>query len=150
MECYNPPAQMPHTHPVLIAEDDEDTIFLLERSLRKAGITNPVKIVHNGDEALKYLTEEVDQRPPRLAVLDLKMPLKDGFDVLRQVRTNPRLNLMPVIIFSSSRAETDIRRAYELGANSYVVKPGDTEGMNDAVRKIHEYWLNVNQAASTE
>jgi CheY-like chemotaxis protein len=141
---------MPHSHPVLIAEDDEDTIFLLERGLRKAGVQNPVKIVHDGVEALNYLEGECDQKTPRLAVLDIKMPLRDGFDVLKRVRSNPKLSRMPVIIFSSSNAEADVARAYDLGANSYVVKPGDTSGMDDVVRKIHEYWINVNRTVKLE
>ena len=136
---------MPHSHPVLIAEDDEDTIFLLERGLKKAGVQNPVKIVHDGAEALTYLEAEAQHKTPRLAVLDIKMPLRDGFDVLKQVRSNPKLSRMPVIIFSSSSNEADVARAYDLGANSYVVKPGDTLGMDEVVRKIHEYWLTVNR-----
>jgi DNA-binding response OmpR family regulator len=139
---------MPHTHPVLIAEDDEDTIFMLERSLRRAGVQNPVKIVQNGEEALSYLESSTEEKTPRLAVLDVRMPLKDGFEVLKQVRTHPRLSLMPVIIFSSSTAEKDICRAYELGANSYVVKPGDTEGMDAAVKKMNDYWLHTNRSAN--
>jgi len=138
---------MPHTRPLLIAEDDEDTVFMIERALRKAGVQNPVKIVSDGQEAVTYLEEESNDTPPRLAVLDIKMPLKDGFDVLKSVRANPKLCRMPVIIFSSSNAELDVRRAYDLGANSFVVKPGDTQGMDTVVAKINDYWLTVNRSA---
>jgi two-component system response regulator len=73
------------------------------------------------------------------------MPLKDGFDVLKRVRANPKLSRLPVIIFSSSNQERDVNRAYDLGANSYVVKPGDTAQMDEFVRKIHDYWMNLNE-----
>ena len=140
---------MPHSHPVLIAEDDEDMVFLLERSLRRVGVKNPVKIVTDGEQAVQYLEDDVTHKSPHLAVLDIKMPLKDGFDVLMRVRDNPKLCRMPVIIFSSSSSESDVARAYDLGANSYVVKPGDTSGLDQVVAMIQEYWLTVNRAAQT-
>jgi CheY-like chemotaxis protein len=136
---------MPHNAPILIAEDDEDMVFFLERSLRKAGVPNPIKIVHDGAEAIEYLEGNGDQRAPRLAVIDLKMPLKDGFDVLKRVRNNPKLSRMPIIIFSSSNQDRDVNRAYDLGANSYVVKPGDSARIDEFVAKIHDYWVNVNE-----
>jgi DNA-binding response OmpR family regulator len=140
---------MPHSHPVLIAEDDEDMIFLLERSLRKIGLRNPIKIVSDGEQAVRYLEDDVTHKSPHLAVLDIKMPLKDGFDVLKRVRANPKLSRMPVIIFSSSSSESDVTRAYDLGANSYVVKPGDSIGLDKVVAMIQEYWLTINRAAQT-
>jgi CheY-like chemotaxis protein len=136
---------MPHSRPILIAEDDEDTVFFLERSLRKSGMKNPVKIVHDGAEALEYLENDANEQAPRLAVLDVKMPLKNGFDVLTEVRRNPKLKRMPVIMFSSSNHALDVNRAYELGANSYVVKPGDPKLMDEVVTKLQDYWLNINQ-----
>lgn len=139
---------MSHTHPLLIAEDDEDTIFFLERSLRKAGVKNPVKVVHDGLEAIEYLESNGTHETPQLAVVDLKMPLKDGFDVLKRVRAIPRLSRMTVIIFSSSNQERDVNRAYDLGANSYVVKPADATKMDEFVRKIHDYWTNVNELST--
>ena len=138
---------MPHSHPVLIAEDDEDMVFLLERSLRKVGVKNPVKIVSDGEEAIDYLEDDLNHKAPHLAVVDIKMPLKDGFEVLKRVRANPKLCRMPVIIFSSSNSEVDVARAYDLGANSYVVKPGDAAGLDRVVAMIYEYWLSVNRAA---
>jgi two-component system response regulator len=120
-------------------------VFFLERSLKKAGVKNPVKVVSDGEEAIEYLEKaNGTHKTPRLAVLDLKMPLKDGFEVFKRVRANPKLSRMPVIIFSSSNQERDVNRAYDLGANSYVVKPGDTAQMDEFVRKIHDYWVNVN------
>ena len=141
---------MPHSHPVLFAEDDEDTIFLLERSLKKAGVRNPVKIVQDGAQALGYLENEADHKAPHLAVLDLKMPLKSGLDVLKAVRSHPKLCRMPVIIFSSSNSHADITRAYDLGANSYVVKPGDPASFDAIIQRIHDYWLSINEAPAID
>ena len=136
---------MPHSDTVLIAEDDEDTIFVLERSLRKLGMRNPVKVVHDGEQAINYLEQDDSHKPPRLAVLDIKMPLKDGFEVLNRIRSNPKLSRLPVIMFSNSQDERDVDRAYDLGANSYVVKPTDPRQMDQVVEKIHDYWINVNK-----
>src|SRR5438309_1822870 len=105
---------MPYRQTILIAEDDDDTAFFMERCLRTAGVKIPLKIVRDGVEALDYLDDQ-DHEIPRLAVLDIKMPLKGGFDVLKKVRASPRLSRMPVIIFSSSNQECDVNRAYDLG-----------------------------------
>ena len=134
---------MPHTHPVLIAEDDEDVVFFLQRIFRKQGIQNPLKFVPDGQQALDYL--ETETRPPRVALLDIKMPVKDGFDVLKRVRAHPKLSRLPVVMFSNSREERDVNRAYDLGANSYVVKPSGAVEMEDFVGKLHDYWINVNE-----
>jgi CheY-like chemotaxis protein len=136
---------MPNSHPLVIADDDEDTVFFLQRSLSKAGVKNPIKIVHDGTEVLEYLEKDKDHKIPRLLLLDVKMPGKDGFEVLKRVRANPRLSRVPIVIFSSSNSERDVNRAYDLGANSYVVKPGSTERMDQFVSKIHEYWMNMNE-----
>src|SRR6478672_10096766 len=94
---------------------------------------------------LDFLENEANQPAPRLAVLDVKMPLKNGFDVLADVRRNLKLRFMPVIMFSSSNHERDVNRAYELGANSYVVKPGNPKRMDVVITKLQEYWVNVNE-----
>lgn len=140
---------MPHTHPVLIAEDDADTVFLLERTLRTLGVKNPIKIVDNGDEALRYLEDDQTHKPPRITLLDVKMPLQDGFEVLKRVRANPKLSRLPVVMFSNSGEERDINRAYDLGANSYVVKPGDPAMLKECLIKIHDYWININARPTT-
>src|SRR5689334_12828071 len=127
---------MPNTDLVLIAEDDEDVVFFLKRIFAKQRVPNPLKFVHDGQEALDYL--ESEPHPPRVAVLDVKMPIKDGFDVLKRVRANPRLSRLPVVMFSNSRHERDVNRAYDLGANSYVVKPGASADMEQFVAKLHD------------
>jgi CheY-like chemotaxis protein len=136
---------MPNSYPVLIADDSEDDLFFLKRALRKAGVKNPITFVINGAEAIDYLENDSTHKTPRVVMLDVKMPLKNGFDVLECVRKNPLLKRLPVIMFSSSAEERDVNRAYDLGANSYVVKPGDTKRWEELVKKIHEYWIDINE-----
>jgi CheY-like chemotaxis protein len=139
---------MPNSDPVLIAEDNEDDVFLLERSLRKAGIKNPITFVTNGVEAIDYLENDSSHKMPRIVLLDVKMPLKNGFDVLASMRQNPVLKRLPVIMFSTSAEERDVNLAYDLGANSYVVKPREIERLDELVKKIHEYWIDINEKPS--
>jgi CheY-like chemotaxis protein len=103
---------------LLIADDDEDTLFFLKRSLGRAGVFSEVQVVHDGTEALIYLDK--NKKVPRLLLLDVKVLEKDGFPVLKEVRATARLRRMPVVVFSSSCTEGDVNRAYELGANSYL------------------------------
>ena len=141
---------MPHTHPVLIAEDDEDTRFFLERSLQKAGVRNPVKIVNDGQQALDYLQKDDSHKTPRIVLLDIKMPGVDGFDVLKRVRADPRLSRLPVVMLSNSNDGRDVNRAYDLGANSYVVKPSDPDQLQSVLTRIHNYWMNINEEPRIE
>src|SRR4029077_14924495 len=127
--------------PILIAEDDSDDAFLLMRAFGKAGITNPVDLVSDGQKAVNYL-EELPRKKnllPRLLVLDIKMPLLNGFDVLRWVRSQPGLKRLPVIVLTSSDEKKDINRAYDLGANSYLIKPPNLESLEVLATKLCEY-----------
>jgi CheY-like chemotaxis protein len=92
--------------------------------------------------------ERTGPQTPHLVLLVIKIPLKDGFEVLERVRQNPKLKCTPVIIFSASAQEQDVKRAYDLGANSYIVKPNDPERLEEFVSKIHDYWLNFNAMPS--
>ena len=133
--------------PILIAEDDSDDAFLLMRAFGKAGITNPLDLVSDGQKAVNYL-EDIPRKKtllPRLFVLDIKMPLLNGFDVLRWVRSQPGLKRMPVVVLTSSGEEKDINRAYDLGANSYLIKPSSMESLEVLTTKLCEYWLAMNQ-----
>jgi CheY-like chemotaxis protein len=132
---------------LLIADDDEETLFFLKRSLGRAGVFSEVQVVHDGTEALIYLDK--NKKVPRLLLLDVQMPEKDGFQVLKEVRATPRLRRMPVVVFSSSCAEGDVNRAYELGANSYLVKPGNPVRMDEFVSKIHDYWMTLNEVPTS-
>lgn len=131
---------------VLVAEDDEIDAFLLERAFSKAGLKVPLKFVRDGQEAVDYLAAEsatagLADSLPVLLLLDLKMPRLDGFDVLKWLRQHPSLKRLSVVVFSSSNEPHDINLAYDLGANSYAVKPSDPGSLDSFVRALGEYWL---------
>src|SRR5947207_2951899 len=115
--------------PVLIAEDDSNDVFLLRRAFQKAGLKGPIVVVHNGQEAVDYLTTQDakarrnEEHFPALLLLDLKMPLMDGFDVLSWMQTFPMSRKLPVVILTSSNQDKDIQQARKLGADEYRVKP---------------------------
>jgi len=137
--------------PILIAEDSDDDIFLLERAYKKAKLTNPLRIVSDGEQALAYLKGEGDYADrdrypfPSLVLLDIKMPKLNGLEVLSAIRQDPRLRRLVVIFLSASSLEGDVNRAFDLQANSYLVKPSDTDGMVDTLEKVRGYWLRINQ-----
>lgn len=137
--------------PILIAEDDADDAFLLERAIRRSSIPNPIALVSDGAAAIDYLagTGEFVNRErhplPVLALLDIKMPKRSGLEVLEWVRAQPGLGRLPVVMLTSSRQSADVRRAYDLGANSYLVKPGTPDGLLALVRDLGMYWLVHNE-----
>ena|SRR6266850_1347340 len=143
---------MPDQAVILIAEDREDDILLIQRALRKAQVLNPVQIVHNGDEVIAYLKGEgkfsnrAEYPLPSLLLLDLKMPRTDGFEVLIWIREEPNLRALRVIVLTSSADMRDVNRAYELGANSFLVKPMDFEDYAGIGRFLNEYWLRTDRA----
>src|SRR5262245_57504279 len=122
---------------ILVAEDDEFEVLLLRRAFTKAGVEAPVTFVRDGQEALDYFQRQhgfSDERVhpmPTLLVLDLKMPRLDGFDVLKWLRQQPGLRRLLVVVLTSSSEASDVNRAYDLGANSYLRKPTDLDGLRD-------------------
>src|SRR6266446_2925519 len=124
---------MPEQDLILIAEDLDDDILLIRRSLEKASVLNPLQIVRNGEQVIAYLNgvgkfANRDEYPlPSLLLLDLKMPRTDGFEVLRWIHEQPGLKALRVIVLTSSEDMRDVNEAYELGANSFLVKPMDFE-----------------------
>jgi len=122
---------------ILLAEDDDNDIFFMLRALRKAEIDLPFQVVTNGQEALDYLggagkfAAREDYPLPALMLLDLKMPFIDGFDVLAWLRSNPALNSLPVVVLTSSPEERDRRKAAELGARAYFIKPPTAESVKE-------------------
>lgn len=135
---------------ILLVEDNDDDALLTERALRKGGVANAVVRARNGAEALDYLLPDErspgENEAPVVVLLDLRMPLVDGLEVLERVRADERTRLLPVVILTSSREEEDVARGYRLGANSYVRKPVESEAFSDAVRQLGLYWLVVNEA----
>jgi len=145
---------MPENAVILIADDNEDDLLLIKRSLEKAGVVNPTQIARNGDEVIAYLAGKGkfanrDEYPfPALVLLDLKMPRTDGFDALRWIREQPGMKALPVIVLTSSENIRDVSATYELGANSFLVKPMDFENSVEIGKFINDYWLRKNKAPS--
>ena len=143
---------MPDQALILIAEDREDDIFLIRHSLEKARVSNPIQIVRSGAEVIAYLNGEGtfanrDEYPlPSLLLLDLKMPRTDGFEVLSWIRQQPGLKALRVIVLTSSADIRDVNRAYQLGANSFLVKPMDFENFIEIGKFLNDYWLRTDQA----
>ena len=136
---------------ILLVEDNRDDEALSVRALRKGNIVNKIVVVRDGAEALDYLfcTGAYKDRDstdlPELILLDLKLPKVDGLEVLRRVRANPKTELLPVVILTSSKEEQDIINGYKLGANSYVRKPVEYDKFVSAVRQLKLYWFVVNE-----
>lgn len=141
------------TDPVTIlhVEDDVNDVMLLHHACRKADVCFDVQAVHDGDEAISYLSgtdafADREKHPfPELVLLDLKMPRLSGFDVLTWLRGNDSFKDLPVIVLTSSNHEIDVRRAYDLGANSYLVKPVGFQALVELARTIQNYWLGAHQ-----
>jgi two-component system response regulator len=132
---------------ILLVEDSDDDAELTIRAIKNNRIANRIELVRDGVEALAYL--EGDRPLPRLILLDLKLPKMNGLEVLRRIRSNPRTRLLPVVVLTSSREEPDIAAAYDLGVNSYIVKPVEFEGFVKAVTDAGLYWLLLNEAPRT-
>jgi CheY-like chemotaxis protein len=140
---------------ILVAEDDEDDVFLIKRAFHQAQFENPLHVVGNGEEAIAYLRgmppfEDREKHPtPALVLLDLKMPRKNGFEVLEWIRQRPEFNALPVVVLTSSQESADINRAYALGANSYLVKPANFLSLVDMINRLKEYFKFTNQSVGT-
>jgi CheY-like chemotaxis protein len=135
---------------VLLVEDNEDDIFIMQNAFKKAGIVNPMFVAEDGRSALDYLEglgkfADRAQFPfPGLVLLDLNLPRVHGLDVLKFIRANPSLRPTLVVVLTSSDQEIDIEKAYSLGANSYLTKPGSPQNLEAMVRCLAEYWLEWN------
>jgi len=140
---------------VLIAEDDPSDAFLLKRAFASAEIRATLHFVRDGQEAIDYLEGEAgysdrDSYPmPDLILLDLKMPRLNGFDVLNWLRQKPGLKRLLVTVLTSSDQPKDIDRAYDLGANSYLLKPHNSHDLLELIKGVQRYWLEVNKSPAT-
>jgi len=133
---------------ILLVEDNDDDVDLTLRALASGHVTNRVHVCRDGAEALDFLFGETDAGPralPKLILLDLKLPLVDGIEVLRRIKADPRTNMIPVVVLTSSREESDLVKTYQLGTNSFIVKPVDFEQFTSAVQQVGFYWLLLNQ-----
>lgn len=136
---------------ILIVEDDPRDAELTLRALRKNNLANHVFVAEDGEEALDFFfcrgkfSERSLDSPPKVVLLDLKLPKVNGLEVLEAIKSDDRTKHIPVVIVTSSREEPDIKKAYELGVNSYVVKPVDFDKFVSAMSSLGLYWLLVNQ-----
>jgi two-component system response regulator len=137
---------------ILLVEDNPHDAEMTIRALRKANLANELIHVKDGVEALDFIfakgtfsEREIENRP-KVILLDIKMPKIDGIEVLRQIKSNEYTKTIPVVIMTSSKEEQDIITSYDLGVNSYVVKPVDFEGFAKAVSELGFYWLITNQS----
>jgi CheY-like chemotaxis protein len=134
--------------PILLAEDDENDVFLMRRAFDRAGIPNPLFVVHNGQEALDYLAgkgeyAEREKHPlPGLLLLDLKMPWMDGFDMLTWLRAHSEFDTLPVVVLTSSKLQSDIDRSRQLGVYDYRVKPQTFEDLVRLLDDVRKCWLD--------
>ena len=136
---------------VLLVEDSDADAEMTLRTLRRRGIANRIERVHDGVDALDYLRLQGSHAArtsglPRLVLLDLKMPRMDGLQVLREMKSDARLRKIPVVMMTSSREEGDLLESYELGVNSYVVKPVDFGAFAETIAPVGMYWMIANQA----
>jgi two-component system response regulator len=135
---------------ILLVEDNPDDEALTLRALQKSNILNKIVVARDGVEALDYLFGEGSYSDrdtsimPELILLDLKLPRMDGLEVLQRIRTNKRTRLLPVVILTSSKEESDLIQGYNLGANSYIRKPVDFVRFRKSVQQLGLYWLVLN------
>lgn len=141
-----------NNNPILLAEDNPDDQELALRAFGKSNLSNEIILVKDGVEALDYLFGRGKyaggELPvlPAVALLDLKMPRKDGLEVLQEIRANERTKYLPVVLLTSSKEEQDIVKSYRLGVNSYVRKPVDFNEFLKAIQQLGLYWLILNEA----
>jgi two-component system response regulator len=136
---------------ILLVEDNADDVKLTLRAFKRSNMFNPIVVVRDGIEALDFLfargvySDRVGQPLPTLIILDLKLPKLDGLGVLKAIRDDELIKLIPIVILTSSKEEEDLLQSYTLGANSYVRKPVDFTEFMDAVKILGMYWLMMNQ-----
>lgn len=140
-----------HTIEILLVEDNPADVELTLHALRKEKLANKIEVVGDGEEALDFLfcrnnfSGRSFDRPPRLILLDLKLPKVDGMEVLRAIKADPRTRAIPVVILTASKEEKDLVNGYQLGVNAYIQKPVDFEKFREIVRELGLFWLVVNQ-----
>ena len=140
-----------HTRPlvILMADDDADDRLLAQDALTECRLANEIRFVENGEELLDYLHQRGKYGPPNIVprpgiiLLDLNMPRKDGREALREIKADPELCRIPVVVLTTSRADTDIGRIYELGANSFITKPVTFESLVEVMRTLGKYWFEI-------
>jgi len=136
---------------ILLVEDNPQDLKLTQRALKKANLANHIQVARDGEEALQFIFCEGPyagrkiQNGPKVILLDLKLPKVDGKEVLERIKSDPRTKMIPVVVLTSSKEQSDLVESYKLGVNSYIVKPVNFEGFAAAVQDLGMYWLLLNQ-----
>jgi len=134
---------------ILMADDDADDRRLTQEAFEEGRLINDVRFVENGEQLLDYLRRTGAYAPPAdtprpgLILLDLNMPRKDGRTVLKELKTDPELRQIPVVVLTTSKADEDIYKSYDLGVNSYIVKPVTFEALVDILQTLEKYWFEI-------
>jgi len=134
---------------ILMADDDADDRTLTKEAFEEARLINDLRFVENGEQLLEYLRRQGPYAPPAeaprpgLILLDLNMPRKDGRTVLKELKTDPALRQIPVVVLTTSKADEDIYKSYDLGVNSYIVKPVTFEALVDILQTLEKYWFEI-------
>lgn len=142
---------------ILLIEDNDDDANLTKLALKKYKIDNKLVRLKNGEEALEFIfasgtfekNRDVSYQP-KLILLDIRMPKVNGLEVLQQIKCSTITKAIPVVILTSSKEDSDIQKCYNLGANSYIIKPLDFNEFSEAIKEVGNYWLRVNQAPTHE
>ena len=141
---------------ILMVEDNQQDLDLALRALRKAKLANRVHVTRDGEEALQFIFCEGAhagrkvEDGPKVILLDLKLPKVDGLEVLKRIKSDLRTKLIPVVVLTSSKEQSDVVESYQLGVNSYIVKPVNFEQFSEAVQKLGMYWLLLNHPPKLE
>jgi CheY-like chemotaxis protein len=139
-------------HPILLVEDNPNDVVLIRRAFAKANVANPLNVVSDGEKAISYLSGGGDYADrarfplPLFILLDLKLPRKSGHEVVHWLRAQPVLRRIPVVVLTSSSMKSDVERCYDLGVNSYLVKPVNFDELRALMDLIRQYWVGANQA----
>jgi len=137
----------PMNQPILLVEDNPVDLDLTLRALAKRKLTNPMQVARDGAEALAWIPRWESGEPwPALILLDLKLPKVNGLEVLRQLKAHPTLRAVPVVVLTTSSEDVDMQRAYQLGANSYIVKPVDFDQFMEMAAQVELYWCVLNKS----
>jgi len=134
---------------ILMAEDDPEDRMLVREAWEESRLANELRFVENGEELMDYLyhrgqyANPIDSPRPDLILLDLNMPKKDGREALKEIKADPNLRRIPIVVLTTSKAEEDILRTYDLGVNSFITKPVTFESLVDLMRTLGKYWLEI-------
>jgi CheY-like chemotaxis protein len=139
----------PNPITILLADDDPDDRMMAAEALQESRLANDLRFVQDGEELLEYLlhrgkfSDPQESPKPGLILLDLNMPRKDGREALREIKADPNLRSIPIVVLTTSKAEEDIYRTYDLGVNSFITKPVTFDGLVDVMRALGRYWFEI-------